>query len=80
MSSVPNVEVSWRVDADRNDAWVRRYGAPTEIEKSEAERGTYQHPELYGVGPERAINYRQTHGAASPKRPVDPSLRSNSRR
>jgi trimeric autotransporter adhesin len=45
---VPNGEVSWEVKAIRNDAWVRTYGAPVEVEKQGPERGTYQHPELYG--------------------------------
>ena len=44
----PNAKVSWRVEAARNDPWVRAYGAPCEVAKTDAERGRYQHPELYG--------------------------------
>jgi hypothetical protein len=47
-SSAPNVKVSWEVKAIRNDKWVKRYGAPVEQDKQGLERGTYQHPELYG--------------------------------
>jgi hypothetical protein len=48
MTNQPNIEVSWRIEADRNDAWVQKNGAPTEVEKPGFESGTYQHPELYG--------------------------------
>lgn len=49
----PGARVSWRVEAVRNDPWVRAYGAPVETEKQGSERGVYQHPELYGQ-PEKA--------------------------
>lgn len=45
----PGGEVSWRVEAVRNDLWTRRAGAPVEVLKPERERGTYQHPDLYGL-------------------------------
>lgn len=48
-------EVAWEVKAVRNDAWVRAYGAPVEQEKVGAERGTYQHPELYGQPVEKGV-------------------------
>jgi len=54
-TSEPNVEVSWRVDADRNDLFVRNQPAKDVVDKPEIERGTYQHPELYGFGPERGL-------------------------
>lgn len=54
-TSAPGVEVFWRVEAVRNDLWVRKYGAPVEVEKQELERGKYQHPELYGQPKERGI-------------------------
>jgi hypothetical protein len=63
-TSAPYVEVSWRVEAVRNDLWVRQYGAPVEVEKPEQERGTYQHPELYGQPPEKATYYRAASGAS----------------
>jgi hypothetical protein len=47
-TSKPRVAVSWEVKGVRNDRYVRHYGAPVEVEKPAKERGTYQHPELYG--------------------------------
>lgn len=48
-TSQPNVEVCWQVTGVRNDRFVREYGAPVIVEKPVGDRGTYQHPELYGV-------------------------------
>jgi hypothetical protein len=56
-TSAPNVEVTWRVEAVRNDAWVRAHGAPVEVEKGEGERGKYQHPELFGKAKELGMDY-----------------------
>ena len=53
----PGAEVSWRVEAVRNDLWVRERGAPVEIEKQDREKGTYQHPEFYGQPAEKGLNY-----------------------
>ena len=55
MTSVPNTEVSWRVDADRNDKYVRNRKPQDVVEKQGPERGKYQHPELYGLPPERGM-------------------------
>lgn len=46
-TSAPNVEVSWRVEADRNDLYVRRKQPKDVLDKEGPEIGTYQHPELY---------------------------------
>lgn len=56
-TSRPNVDVSWEVKGVRNDRWVRKYGAPVEVAKEGVEKGKYQHPELYGLGPERGMNF-----------------------
>ncbi len=53
----PGLEVSWRVEATRNDAYVRTYGAPVEIEKPERERGRYLHPELFGRPRQMGIHH-----------------------
>lgn len=53
----PSTVVYWRVEATRNDRFVQQYGAPVEQDKLGGEYGRYQHPELYGYGPERG--YRQ---------------------
>ncbi len=45
----PGGKVSWRVEAVRNDRWVRTGGAPVEVAKEPGEIGTYQNPELYGL-------------------------------
>ncbi|CUU34574.1 MAG: hypothetical protein N2045_10345 [Fimbriimonadales bacterium] len=55
---VPGKKVSWRVEAIRNDRWVRQYGYQTEQEKPEPYQGKYLHPELYGQPKERGIHYR----------------------
>lgn len=62
------VKVSWRVEAIRNDRWMREHGAPVEEEKVGVERGTYQHPDLYGMPASRGVSYR-------PERPKDPTPR-----
>ncbi len=60
-SDKPHVEVSWRVEAVRNDPWVARYGAPVEQEKPAERRGKYVHPELYGMPKELGVYYRADH-------------------
>jgi hypothetical protein len=46
-TSKPNVKVSWEVKAIRNDRFVQRHGAPTELDKPEDLKGTYIDPRLY---------------------------------
>lgn len=66
-------EVSWRVEAVRNDLWVRTRGAPVEIEKEWPEKGTYQHPEFYAQAKERGMNYSpERESLAAADRPVSP--------
>jgi hypothetical protein len=54
---VPGKRVSWRVEAIRNDPYIRRYGYQDEVPKLDKERGKYLLPELYGQPRERAIDY-----------------------
>lgn len=70
-TSKPNVKVYWEVKAVRNDAFVRQYGAPVVVEKSSAERGRYQHPELYGAPVQRGVTYsgRDQAQSARTRRP-----------
>ncbi len=56
-TSKPGVHVCWEVKGARNDLYTRKYGAPVEVEKTEKDRGTYQHPELYGQPMERMFGY-----------------------
>lgn len=62
-TSAPNTEVSWRVDADRNDLYCQKKRPKDVVEKVGVERGTYQHPELYGLGIERGIHYDPAIGS-----------------
>lgn len=57
MTSAPNIAVSWEVKADRNDLIVRKMKPSDVVDKVGREKGTYQHPELYGLGPEKGILY-----------------------
>lgn len=53
-TSKPRVEVSWRIDAVRNDRWLQQNGYSAEPTKPQVFRGTYLNPELYGQSPARA--------------------------
>ncbi|MGO9270792.1 MAG: hypothetical protein ACLQOO_11160, partial [Terriglobia bacterium] len=48
-------KVSWQVTGIRQDVYANAHRIPVEEDKSEAERGTYSYPELYGELPEKAI-------------------------
>lgn len=58
-SNAPSVEVSWQVTGVRNDAYARAHPLQPEIEKPEAERGFYRHPELYGAPAEKSVAWAQ---------------------
>ncbi|MBS1714174.1 MAG: hypothetical protein JST30_07530 [Armatimonadetes bacterium] len=53
-TSKPGVDVSWRIEAVRNDKWVRQTGHSAEPLKPDVYRGTYLNPELYGQPASRA--------------------------
>ena len=55
-TNAPNTEVSWRVDADRNDLYVRNSPPKDVIDKEGVEKGTYQHPELYNKPASMGMN------------------------
>jgi hypothetical protein len=63
----PNQRVSWRVEAVRNDPYVRQRGFQAEREKPRTEQGKYLHPELYGQPAERAVR----PAAPEPLRPIE---------
>jgi hypothetical protein len=67
----PGAKVSWRIEAVRNDRWVQQHGAPVEVEKQGSEKGTYQHPELFGQPPEKGLNYQPAPSRPAPSVPVD---------
>ncbi|MDW8321733.1 MAG: hypothetical protein RMM08_10250 [Armatimonadota bacterium] len=69
-TSKPFVEVSWRVEAVRNDRWVQQYGYQTEQPKPAEHRGKYLNPELYGQPKELGIHYRPiAEPAVTPAQP-----------
>ncbi|MEQ1934181.1 MAG: hypothetical protein ABL962_09940 [Fimbriimonadaceae bacterium] len=68
MSNAPKVKVSWEVKADRNDLYVRNRPPKDVVAKEGPEKGTYQHPEFYNLGPERGMNYNP----AMAKKPIKP--------
>ena len=53
----PGMEVSWQVTGVRHDAYAIAHRIQVEEEKSEAERGCYLHPELFGQPPEKSIDW-----------------------
>ena len=53
----PGQKVSWQVMGIRNDPFVRKHGAPVEVEKPAEHRGKYLHPELYDMPEELGIHY-----------------------
>jgi hypothetical protein len=55
-TSVPHTKVSWQVTGIRQDPWAEAHRIQVEIEKPERERGSYLHPDLYGMPPERQVN------------------------
>ena len=50
-------KVSWTVTGIRNDAYVRKYGAPVEQDKLAQHRGKYLMPDLYGQPEELGVHY-----------------------
>lgn len=60
-TSAPRVEVSWRVEAIRNDRYVQEYGRKSIQEKEDEIKGKYLQPELYGMPQEYGIHYRPDH-------------------
>jgi hypothetical protein len=66
------LEVSWRVEAVRNDLWVRQHGAPVEVEKAGERQGKYLHPELYGAPKEQGIHYVEHSQFEVPPQPELP--------
>jgi len=51
----PGSKVSWQVTGIRHDAYANAHRIPTEVEKPPQEQGRYLHPELFGAGPELAV-------------------------
>ena len=71
-TSVPNVRVSWQVTGIRHDRFANAHRIPVEVEKPEAERGHYLHPELWGAPPEQGMAHALLHGEEEQPSPEDP--------
>lgn len=69
-TSKPNIKVSWRVDADRNDLRIRANRPTDERVKTGTERGKYQHPEYYGLGNEYGMADNVDRGAERKAKPT----------
>jgi len=65
-TSRPHIKVCWQVTGVRRDAWARANPLVVERDKTDAERGRYLHPELYGKTNEAAL-----HRTASPSQAPD---------
>jgi len=76
-TSKPNVEVSWQVKGVRNDPWMQKNGAPVRQQKSEANKGKYLQPELYGQPASAGIAYQSPVPVTIP--PTARALKSNTR-
>lgn len=51
----PGMRVSWQVTGIRHDAWANAHRVPVEQDKSQAERGFYLHPEVFGESDEKGV-------------------------
>jgi len=56
-TSAPNVEVSWQVTGNRQDAFANKHRIPVEEAKPQIERGYYLHPEAFDKPFERSIEW-----------------------
>ena len=56
-TSEANTKVSWQVTGVRQDAYAEAHRIPTEELKSETERGSYLHPEVFGQPEEKGIEW-----------------------
>jgi hypothetical protein len=53
----PGMKVSWQVTGVRQDAFARAHPLQVEVDKPEKEKGFYIHPELYGAGKDKSIQW-----------------------
>jgi hypothetical protein len=53
----PGVKVSWQVTGIRQDPYMKAHPMVVEEDKPENERGTYQHPELFGQPEENGLSW-----------------------
>jgi hypothetical protein len=53
----PGMKVFWQVTGIRQDAYANAHRIRVEEQKSQAERGHYLHPEVFGQPPEKGIQH-----------------------
>jgi hypothetical protein len=56
-TNLANVKVSWQVTGIRQDAWANAHRIQVEEVKSQQEKGSYLHPELFGQPEERGVDW-----------------------
>lgn len=59
----PGLEVSWQVTGVRQDAYAKAHPMSVEVEKKDAERGRYFHPEAFGLPETKGLDYERRHRA-----------------
>jgi hypothetical protein len=62
----PGMKVSWMVTGVRHDALARANAIQVEVEKPATERGTYLHPEAYGMPETAGADYGRNVGDERP--------------
>jgi hypothetical protein len=50
--------VSWQLTGVRQDAYARAHPVPVEVEKPEDEKGTYLHPDAFGLPADMSLSHR----------------------
>jgi len=77
------MRISWQITGIRQDAWANAHRIPVEVEKAQADRGLYLHPELFGAPPEKSVGLAHhpmmlklmKQQAAKPPAPKPPALK-----
>jgi hypothetical protein len=64
----PNGKVSWQVTGIRHDVYANAHRIPVEVDKSDAERDHYLHPELFGQPDSKSLEH-----VLFPQVPPEPS-------
>ena len=60
------MEISWQVTGTRQDSWANAHRIPIEEEKSAAEKGHYEHPELFGQPESQSILHKSSTPRSRP--------------
>lgn len=66
-TSEPNTQVSWQVTGVRQDNFANANRIPTEVEKSDSEKGLYLHPKAFGLEEDRGIDFARQPNPEMPQ-------------